>query len=156
VKAMKSAVLVALLGMMAFEAANARTACDRACLTRFIDTYFNALAANTAAAVPLAPNAKITTNGQVMKLDQAFWASAERTAYRWDIVNERLGDTATEAVVLNADGSKTMYMLRLKVLDGRISEVETIKTNKGEADRLWDPDTLTQVSPALQLSIREP
>src|SRR5262249_7836012 len=30
-----------------------------------------------------------------------------------------------------------------------------IKANKGEADRLWDPDTLTQVSPALQLSIRE-
>lgn len=33
--------------------------------------------------------------------------------------------------------------------------METIKANKGEADRLWDPDTLKDVSPALQLSIRE-
>jgi hypothetical protein len=58
-------------------------------------------------------------------------------------------------VVLNADGSKTMYMVRLKVLDGKITEVETIKANKGEADRLWDPDNLKEVSPALQLSMRE-
>ena len=74
-----------------------------------------ALAANDSAAVPLAPNAKITSNGKVVRLAQAFWASADRTIYRWDIVNERLGDTGTEAVVQNADGSKTMYVLRLKV-----------------------------------------
>lgn len=147
--------VAAVMGVLAFEVAHAKVACDRACLTKVIDGYFTALAANNPAAVPLAPDAKITSNGQVMKLDQVFWDSAERTIYRWDIVNERLGDTATEAVVLNADGSKTMYMARLKVQNGRITEVEAIKANKGEADRLWDPDNLTQVSPALQLSIRE-
>jgi hypothetical protein len=45
--------------------------------------------------------------------------------------------------------------VRLKVQSGKVTEVETIKANKGEADRLWDPDSLTAVSPALQLSIRE-
>jgi hypothetical protein len=149
------ACFAAVLAVMAVATANAETACDRACLTRFVDTYFNALVANNPSAVPLTASAKITTNGRVTKLDQAFWDSAERAVYRWDIVNERLGDTGTEAVILNADGSKTMYMLRLKVLDGRISEVETIKANKGEADALWSPDTLTEVSPALRLSIRE-
>jgi len=147
--------LVALLGLMAAGAASAKTDCNRACLTGFVDTYFNALAANSPGAVPLAANARITTNGRVMRLNEAFWASAERAVYRFDIVNERLGDTGTEAVILNADGSKTMYMVRLKVLDGKISEVETIKANKGEADRLWNPDNLTAVSPALQLTIRE-
>ena len=134
---------------------HAKPACDRACLTGFVDTYFTALADNRPGSVPLAPTAKITTNGQLTKLDQAFWDSAERTVYRWDIVNEQLGDVASEAVVLNADGSKTMYMVRLKVLGGKITEIETIRANKGEADRLWDPDSLTAVSPALQLSIRE-
>jgi len=145
----------AVLALMAVDTAYAQTACDRACLTKFIDTYFNALVAKNPGAVPLAANAKITTNGRLMKLEQAFWDSAERAAYRWDIVNERLGDTGTEAVILNADGSKTMYMVRLKVLNGRISEVETIKANKGEADSLWDPDTLIEVSSALRLTIRE-
>ena len=70
---------------MAVDTANAQTACDRACLTRFVDTYFNALVAKNPSAVPLAASAKITTNGRVMKLDQAFWDSAERAVYRWDI-----------------------------------------------------------------------
>src|SRR5688500_17811256 len=95
--------------------AAAQSTCNRACLTGLVDTYFKALAANDLAAVPLAPNAKITSNGKAVRLAQAFWPSAERTIYRWDIVNERLGDTGTEAVVQNADGSNTMYVLRLKV-----------------------------------------
>jgi len=131
------------------------TPCNRACLTGFIDGYFRALVAHTPAAVPLAAGARVTTNGKAMTLAQAFWDGAERVVYRWDIVNERLGDTGTEAVIANADGGKTMYMLRLKVVDGRITEVETIRANKGDADRLWDPDALKDVSPALQLSIRE-
>jgi hypothetical protein len=150
-----SAAVATMLAALGGGTIDAKVACDRACLTGFVDTYYKALVGNHASEVPLTPGAKITLNGQAMKLDQAFWDSAERTVYRWDIVNEQLGDVASEAVVLNADSSKTMYMVRLKVLGGKITEVETIKANKGEADRLWDPDNLTAVSPALQLSIRE-
>ena len=144
----------ALLAVTTIHAADTKTSCDRACLTGFLDTYFKALDANTPAVVPLSTNAKITMNGKAMKLRDAFWDGAERVVYRWDIANPRLGDTASEAVVQNADGSKTMYMVRLKVEAGKVTEVETIKANKGEADRLWDPDNLKEVSPALQLSIR--
>ena len=147
--------LVAALSIATGAAVTAKTDCNRACLTGFADTFLKALAANTPGAVPLAPAAKVTFNGRAVKLDQAFWDGAERTVYRFDIVNPRLGDVATEAVILNADGSKTMYMVRLKVLDGKFTEVETIRANKGEADRLWDPDTLKEVSPALQLTMRE-
>lgn len=150
------ATCVALVGGLTLATgADAQTLCNRACLTGFVDTFFNALAANTATAVPLAPNARITLNGRTVTLANAFWDGADRTVYRFDIVNERLGDTGTEAVVQNADGSKTMYMVRLKVAGGRITEVETIRANQGEADRLWGPDNLKEVSPALQLSIRE-
>jgi hypothetical protein len=150
-----SLAVALVLTLVAALHAQAPAGCNRACLTGFVDTYLKALTANTPATVPLAPNAKITLNGKVVTLAKAFWDSADRTVYRWDIVNERLGDTATEAVVQNADGSKTMYMVRLKVSGGKITEVETIKANQGEADRLWGPDNLKEVSPALQLSIRE-
>ncbi|MDT8397107.1 MAG: hypothetical protein RQ899_00625 [Pseudomonadales bacterium] len=149
-------ILVVASGLAASGTANAQLLCDRACLTGFVDTYFNALAANNPGMVPLAADARITHNGTVMALGASFWPEAERTIYRWDIVNQRMGDTGTEAVVLNADGSKTMLMVRLNVNGGRISEIETIKANQGDADRLWGPDQLTEVSPALQLSIREP
>jgi hypothetical protein len=150
---------VALLGLLATTAntALAQLTCDRACLTGYVDSWFKGLTTNDPRAVPLANGAKLTHNGQISDLAHMFWANADSVPYRWDIVNQRLGDTGTEAVILNSDGTKTMLMLRLKVANGAITEVETIKANQGEADGLWGPDTLLErgVSKALQLSIRE-
>jgi hypothetical protein len=133
----------------------AQAPCDRACLTTFIDAYFAALIANDAGALRQAARARITQNGAEKKLADTFWDGAAETVFRFDIVNTTRGDTGTQTVIRNADGSKTMHMLRLKVVGGAITEIETIKANQGEADRLWDPDRLTAVSPDLQLSIRE-
>jgi len=135
--------------------ASAQAACDRACLTKVIDGYFAALIANDAAALRQAARARITDNGAEKKLADTFWDGAQSIAYRFDIVNTNRGDTGTESVIVNADGSKTMHMVRLKVVNGAITEIETIKANQGEADRLWDPDRLSSVSPDLQLTIRE-
>jgi hypothetical protein len=129
--------------------------CDRACLTKFIDAWYAALTANNAAGLPQAAGARITENGKERKLAETFWASAEQVIWRFDIANVRRGDTATQVVVRNADGSKTMHLLRLKVKAGAITEIEIIKCNEGQADRLWGPDQLTTVSPLLTLSLRE-
>jgi hypothetical protein len=153
---------LALLALGALASAHAQTpapaspACDRACLTAIIDSYYAALIANDARKLPQAARARITENGADKKLADTFWASADATIYRFDIVNPKRGDTGTEVVIRNADGSKTMQMLRLKVRSGAITEIETIKANQGDADRLWGPDALTEVSPAFKLSIREP
>lgn len=147
-------VVVLVLGLTLAGAAGAQPPCDRACLTGFVDDYFAALTAHEPGGLPLADDAKITNNGRLVDLGDAFWEAAARTVYRWDIVNERLGDTGTEAVVLNSDGSKTVMMVRLKVIDGAITEIETITANEGDAGALWDPDNLTEVSPDLELTIR--
>jgi hypothetical protein len=145
--------------LLAFAAVhtNAQTSCDRKCLTGFVDAWFKGLVSNSTNGVPLAKDVKITQNGQLTTLAGTFWDSADSVPYRWDIANLRLGDTGTEAIVKNADGSMTILAVRLKVKNGAITEIETIKTNKGEADGLWGPEVLLQkeVSPALQLSIRE-
>lgn len=136
---------------------SAQEGCDRVCLTGYVDSYFDALAAGSTRSFPLGRNAKITLNGREMGLAETFWDGAGETVYRWDIVNERLGDTGTEAIVRNEDGSDTIVALRLKVQAGSVTEVEIIKTNQGDADALWGPDTLVAagVSPFLTLSIRE-
>jgi len=151
--------ILGIVALAAFAAgatpASAQTPCDRACLTKVVDAYFAALIANDAAALRQAARARITENGAEKKLAETFWDGAQSVAYRFDIVNTNRGDTGTESVVVNADGSKTLHMLRLKVAGGAITEIETIKANQGEADRLWDPDRLSSVSPDLQLTIRE-
>lgn len=123
-------------------AASAQIGCDRDCLTGFMDTYLQALNANDPAAVPLAADAKISDNNKLVGLRQAFWAGAAETAYRWDIADPRLGDVASESVVRNSDGSYTMMMVRLKVADNVITEVEVIRADEGDADRLWGPERL--------------
>jgi len=133
----------------------AQTPCDRTCLTTQIDAYFRALIANDAKALPQAARARITENSTEKPLAATFWDSAAETTFRFDIVNTRRGDTGTEAIIRNADGTKTFFMVRLKVQAGAITEIETIKANKGDADRLWDDTRLTTVSPAWKLSIRE-
>jgi hypothetical protein len=148
--------LIALVAMgAAVQAQPSQSACDRACLTGFVDAYLSALMVDDARALPQAARARITENGAEKRLADTFWASAEETVFRFDIVNTRRGDTGTQTVIRNADGTKTMHMLRLKVQDGAITEIETIKANDGDADRLWDPDHLTEVSPYFQQSIRE-
>jgi hypothetical protein len=147
---------VILLSTLCAPSSFAEAPCDRACLTGFVDSYFKALFAHDAGALPQAAQARITENGSEKSLADTFWKGAAETVYRFDVVNIHRGDTGTEAVIRNADGTKTMYMLRLKVQNGAITQIETIKANKGDADRLWDPDRLKEVPPAFQLSIREP
>ncbi|MDG1851687.1 MAG: hypothetical protein P8J44_06185, partial [Gammaproteobacteria bacterium] len=140
---MKMSLFWVMLVLSGFAgSANAQIGCDRACLSGFMDSYLNALYANNPAAVPVANDVKITDNNRIVNLNQAFWNEAQETAYRWDIANPRLGDVATEAVVRNSDGSYTMVMVRLKVASNAITEVEVIRANQGDADRLWGPERL--------------
>ena len=142
--------LAALFGTAQAQA-QAAAACDRACLTGFVDAYFAALLANDASKLPQAAKARITENSLEKKLADTFWASAEAMVYRFDTVNTRRGDTGTETVIRNADGTKTMHMVRLKVQNGAITEIETIKSQPGRGGPALGPGQLTEVSPYLQL-----
>jgi hypothetical protein len=139
----KSGFIVAGLTLLvSMSSVQAQINCDRACLEGHVSTYLDALYANTPNAVPLARDAKISDNNALVGLREAFWNDAAETAYRWDIANPRLGDVATEVVIQNSDGSYTMAVVRLKVQDASITEVEVIRANEGDADRLWGPERL--------------
>ncbi len=122
--------------------ASAQIGCDRGCLEGHISTYINALISNNPTAVPLASNAKISDNNRLVRLDEAFWDEAEEAVYRWDIANPRLGDAATEAVIRNSNGSFSVIAIRLKVINNAITEVEVVRADEGDADRLWGPERL--------------
>ena len=113
-----------------------RSAADRACLTKVADGYFAALKANDAKRVSQATGARITENGSG---EEARRYLLGRRRGRDLALRHREPDAgaipAPRSVIRNADGSKTMYLLRLKVHAGAITEIETIKANQGDADR---------------------
>ncbi|MET0292026.1 MAG: hypothetical protein ABW136_06630, partial [Steroidobacteraceae bacterium] len=121
----------------------AAVTCNRACLTSLIDAYYGALLANDARKLPQAANARITVNGKATTLAAALWPAAKAVRWRFDAVNERLGDTGTQVVITNEDGSETMEIVRLKVARGAIDEMEIIRCSKGcSGDRWWGPEQL--------------
>jgi hypothetical protein len=130
-------------------------ACNRACLTGFVDAYYQALVANNPASLPQAAKARITLNGKLSTLAATFWPSAKAVRWRFDAVNERLGDTGTQVVITNDDGSETMEVVRLKVAGGAITEMEIVRCNKGDAGaQWWGPEQLdAKPSAFLTLSI---
>jgi hypothetical protein len=138
---MKKLLAVSALLLCSFQA-QAQIGCDRTCLTEIIDTYFDGLVANSTRGVPVADDVRITLNGKVMDLEDTFWASADSVPYRWDIANMRLGDTGTEAIIENDDGTHTIVSVRLKVIARQITEIEIVKVNDGEAGGLWGPEHL--------------
>lgn len=118
-------------------------ACNRACLTGFVDAYYAALINNDPRALPQAAKARITVNGTQSALASAFWPAAKAVRWRFDAVNERLGDTGTQVVITNDDGSETMEIVRLRVTAGAITEMEIVRCNKGDAgEQWWGPEQL--------------
>ena len=131
-----------LLFLVLISPVEAQVGCNRACLEGHVSTFLDALYANTPNAVPLARGVKISDNNRLVSLREAFWNDAAETAYRWDIANPGLGDVATEVVIRNSDSSYTIAVVRLKVEENSITEVEVIRANEGDADRLWGPERL--------------
>lgn len=106
--------------------------CDRACLEDFVDRYFAAVIADDPSAVPLARNVRFTENGQVLPVGEGLWKSMKATGtYRLAVADPDAGQIALIATVVedNADpaaGTPALMALRLKVADGRITEIEQV------------------------------
>jgi hypothetical protein len=75
--------------------------------------------------------------------------------WRFDAVNPRLGDTGTQVVVVDEDGVDSMEIVRLKVADGAIAEMEILRAFDGDAgEQWWGPEQLdAQPSAFLTLPI---
>ena len=105
--------------------ARAADGCDRACLRGFITRYLDAMVAHTPGALPVSPTLRVTEDTVDMKLGDGLWKQASKIRpYRLDILDVAQGVAASQVVVEEA-GMPVMLMLRLKVADQRITEVET-------------------------------
>ncbi len=87
VTAVAALVLFAAAPEAALNQRNVSHPCDRACLTRVVDTYVAALLANDPSRLPLAPGAKLTLNDDVVGAARLFWDQAASVQARIDIAN---------------------------------------------------------------------
>lgn len=102
--------------------------CNRECLIGFADQDLAAMVAKDPKKLPLAPKVKMTDNGQELELGDGAWNSVSgRGNYALHVADPTLGSVVS--LVTMREGTKAvpvLMALRLKVINGRISEVEKI------------------------------
>ena len=129
--------------------ARAADACNRACLRDFLTRYLDAMVAHTPGALPVSPTMRFTEDYVNMKLGEGLWKQASKIRpYRLDILDVAQGVAASQVVVEEA-GMPVMLMLRLKVADMKITEVETQVTRNQKEGAIFAIEDLKSPNAAM-------
>jgi hypothetical protein len=139
-KFMKQAVLIKLfaVALIATSVAQAQTmpapiTCERQCLYQVLDNYLAALKAKDASRVRWAAQVRNSENNVMLRPGDGLWGTiGSLDAYEMRFADPQTGHVAVFGVVEEA-GTKAPYAARLKVVNGAISEVETIVVRPQDA-----------------------
>ena len=128
--------LAAAVAALTGASASAAPACGRACLVRAMDGYLAALAAHDPARLKVAPNLRFTEDGAPIKLGDGLWATNGGLGpFRLDFDDPQAGQ-AGALVTVQENGNIALMAIRLKLVAGAISQVETVLARKGELQSL--------------------
>ena len=151
---MKSTTLL-VLGVLAGAAladrsASAATACDRECLRSTMTTFLYALLEHDASKVPVAATVRVTEDGVEKPLARLGLLNTvtRLRGYRQDILDERAGMAGADVVVEEV-GAPVMLVVRLKVVDAKITEIETVATRSRSDGLIFNIDGLSAPSEAM-------
>jgi hypothetical protein len=99
---------------------------SRSILEGFINQYLEALLKNNPSGLPLARDVKFVENNQELKVGDGTWKTVTGLCgYRHYFADTLTGQSAVIAVV-EENRKKVIYNLRLKISDGKISEIEAL------------------------------
>ncbi len=159
-----AAMTTLALAPMTAEAGQRREAtaisCDRRCLLKFLTDYTEALTDNKPGDLAVAPSLRVTYNGVVGQLGRnETWGPARRLPYRQVLVDPETGAAIFYGIVTQSTrptrpdtpGAAApaatprwwFYVVRLKISNRRITEVEEIAYERPEGGFGADPSTLT-------------
>ena len=100
--------------------------CDRACLSGYITKYLDALVAHDPTRLPVTQNVRFTENGVSVPLGEALWVTIGGLgSYRVDYLDTEAQQAASHVAFVENDKPGLMA-LRLKIVGGKIAEVETV------------------------------
>jgi len=161
---MKPYISFLVLAILASSASPAHAAetCDRECLRGFITQYLDALVSHDPKALAVSNNVRFTEDTVEKKLGDGLWKTASQVrAYRQDILDVRQGVAASQ-VVVEENGSPDMLMLRLKIVDRKITEIETQVTRNQKEGAIFEVKALqspnkmmSEVPPKSELPLRD-
>jgi len=136
-------------------AAQTAAACDRECLRSTMTTFLYALLAHDASKVPVAASVRVTEDGIEKPLDKVglMTTVTRLRGYRQDILDERAGMAGADVMVEEV-GAPVMLVVRLKVVDRKITEIETVATRSRTDGLIFNIDGLSAPSKEMNYAPR--
>lgn len=138
--------LAVILAAIAAAAVSAQAqSCTRDALKGMIADYFKAVQTHDMSALPTTANLRMTENGQVMQPGEGFIKTGGAVLLERDLIDTERCGTVSEAVTdETVDGAQTLAIMavRLKVDDGKVSEIETIVTREAGEKGFYNPKEL--------------
>jgi hypothetical protein len=116
------------------QAAQAGPDCDRSCLIGITDEYLAALSLRDAEEAPVAATVKFTENTHPLKLGEgSAWTNVTGVQdYRIYVADPDAGQIALYTV-LDGKDRPAIYTLRMKVVNKRITEIESVYVGIGQS-----------------------
>jgi hypothetical protein len=156
-RALLAGLAAALLALSPAQAGGSAVApeCGRECLTHTMDRYLEALVRHDAGGLPFDRDARFTENTMPLKIGkEGLWISASELpgGFRIYVVDVPSGAVGLMAL-MKAWGNPVLVSIRLKLTNGRITEIEhVITTNALRAKSLENlvtprPEFLADVPP---------
>lgn len=106
--------------------------CTRALLDGLLDDYFAALSAGDPSSLPLAASVKFTENAEESEIGTTdFWMTAGDAKYSQRALDTEACGAAAQAVVPE-DGMDLPIAVRIQVVAGQLTEIETIVVRPGD------------------------
>jgi hypothetical protein len=118
--------------------------CDRACLYGFVDQYLHALTDKSPSLLPWAKFVRFTENNVSLKIGDGLWGTISGLGPE-DLraADPQHGEVAYFGVVYE-QGTPGYFAMRMKIVDRKIADVETIVDRKGNGPGPFgDPEKLT-------------
>lgn len=133
-------------------------ACDRACMTGIVDRYLAALVRHDPAGLPLNRDVKFTENTARLTVGRdGLWVGASElpTGFRIHAIDVGAGQAGFYGV-MKERGRPLIIALRLKVVNGRITEIEHVLARNLRAQTVKNlaiprPEFVTPLPPADRL-----
>jgi hypothetical protein len=100
--------------------------CDRACLVEFMNKYLTALVNRDPSRVPWADKVGFTENNARLMLGDGSWAVATAKVDNDLIVADPLTGQVGYFGTVELNGLPTWFAARLKVVDAKVTELETV------------------------------
>jgi hypothetical protein len=140
---------------------SAATDCDRGCMTALADQYLAALVKHDPSGLPLSPGVRFTENTAEIKVGDGLWVSASEapTTFKIYAVDPATSQVAFYGVMKELD-KPLIIALRLKVIHGKITEIEHVLARNMRPDRMQNlvtprPGLLADVSDSDKTSRQE-